>query len=577
VIPGAGGFRGGLGGSSPRENLRELLGLAPDGKLRLLESLLAGACDLEDLVAASALPRRDVEEFTAALGLGDPASGADRTAYRTLLAEYRASRARVRPEDEADLERAAADLVAGVPAPRKRLDHVQATPGTLVRRAAWLTERFDLSGRSVLFAGDHDLTSLLLARVVPDAELTVADIDEDLLAYIDETSGSAVRCAWADFRFGLPPALAQSADVVFTDPPYTPEGLGLFLTRSLQALRRDEPAARIVIAYGHSRRRPDLGVAAQREIVRQDVAIDALLPAFSGYDGAQAVGSVSDLYSCQPTARAFRRLDQGGQHGSHAQGIYTHGEQSVESSPRSAAGVADLLPALGLPTPATPATPGTSVTLGTLGLISAEHAPGGGFAVTAGLGKLLEDGLHPSVTGRAGEFVVDLRDDPGPWLLRAMLALNAPRATFVVNARHDALTPLAAEAPGWLLPRAKYETVHLDRPRDTALAAVRCTLAPDPPVAPAAGTTADPGLELARFVTRRAHGKLRNVWREGLIALAARNGTTLTKRAAADLADQAATAAGRRNDLALRLIDVPATHFPALHTALRASAEAVSG
>src|SRR5262249_6980016 len=153
------------------------------------------------------------------------------------------------------------------------------------------------------------------------------------------------------------------------------------------------------------------------------------------------VGSASDLYSCQPTARAFRRLDQAarqaGQHGGHAQGIYTHGEQSVESGARGAAGVGDLLPGLGL-------AGSGSRQAETLGRITAEHAPGGGFAVTAGLAKLLEDGLHPSVTGRAGEFVVDLRDDPGPWLLRAMLALNAPRATFVVSTPHDALDSLSA-------------------------------------------------------------------------------------------------------------------------------------
>lgn len=529
---------------------RQLLGVAPDGKLRVLDALLAGEESVEELVLASRLPRRDVEEFTAALGL--PAAGA-RDAYRTLLAEYRASRPVVRPGEEADLERAAASLIAGVPAPRKRLDHVQATPDTLVRRVAWLTGTFDLRGRQMLFAGDHDVTSLLLHRVVPDADLTVADIDERLLAYIDDVTGSRVRCVYADFRFGLPPALAQAADVVVTDPPYTPEGLGLFLWRSVQALRRDEPTARIVIAYGHSRRRADLGVAAQREIGRQEVAIDAMLPAFNSYRGAQAVGSASDWYSCQPSPRAFRRLDQAARQGS-PQGIYTRGEQSVESSARGAGSLADVLPDLGL-------------SGARAGLISPEQAPAGGFAVTARLGKLLDDGLHPSVTGRAEDIVVDLRDDPGPWLARAMLALNAPRSVFVVDARHEALGRLADAAPEGDLVRVKFASVSPVAAGD--LVAVRCVLADD------AGDTAEqPGVALARFVTRRAHGRLRNVWREGLIALAARDGRSLTKRAAAGLADEAASAAGRGQDLGLRLIDVPAHHFSSLLDALARSARA---
>lgn len=538
-------------GTSGLAGFRRLLGLAPAGRIAVLRALLSGKKSLDALIRASALPRRDVEEFLAALDdlEGDPGK---------LLAEYTASRAAAGPGDEEDLTPVAQALIEGVPAPLKRLDHVQATPETLVRRVRWLTDTFDLSGRSVLFAGDHDVTSLLLHRAAPDANLTVVDIDERLLSYVDERSGSRVRCVYADFRFGLPPALAETADVVVTDPPYTPEGLGLFLTRCLQSLHRDEAAARIVIAYGHSRRRPDLGVAAQREILRQDAVIDAMFPAFNSYDGAQAVGSASDWYSCQATARAFRRLDQaaraGGaaQHGSQAPGIYTHGEQSVESTPRAADSLADVLSGPGLS--------GPGLSGATTGLIFAGHAPAGDFAVTAGLAKLLEDGLHPSVTGRAEEFIVDLRDDPGPWLLRAMLALNAPRASFVVDARHEELRDLAVAAGPWTLPRAKYETVSLERLPDHGLTAVRCVLADE--------TTDDPGLALARYVTRRPHGKLRNVWREALITFAARNEKTLTKRTAADLADESASAAGCGNDLALRLIDAPAHHFPALLAAL---------
>ncbi|HEY1698090.1 MAG TPA: bis-aminopropyl spermidine synthase family protein [Trebonia sp.] len=573
---------------------RRLLGLAPAGRIAVLRALLSGASALDDLIRTSALPRRDVEDFLGALavsGEGAPPGApgrrllvpAARDQYGRLLDDYIASRPGVTQASRAYLQRAASDLVAGVPAPRKRFDHVQATPETLVRRAEWLTENFALSGRSVVFTGDHDVTSLLLSRVVPDATLTVVDIDERLLAYIDSHSvsgvhrGSAVRCVYADLRFGLPPALAGSADLVFTDPPYTPEGLGLFLTRSLAALRRDEPDTRIVIAYGHSRRRPDLGVAAQREIIRQDVVIDGMLPAFNSYAGAQAVGSASDLYCCQPTARAFRRLDYAAEHGSGGHGsgghgpgghgtgaaerglgIYTHGEQSVESglSGDLADVLPDLLPVLGLAPER-------------LGVIFGDRAPAGKFAVTAGLGKLLDEGLHQSVTRRADEILVDLRDDPGPWLLRAMLALNAPRSVFLVNRGHEALPdPRAATGP-WSLAGAKFERISVSPAGSGNLTAVRCEL-PDGP-----GSGADPGTALIRYVLQRAHGKLRNVWREGLIAVSAQTGTALTKREARDLVESSTAELGETladHLLGLRLIDVPAAHFPALHAGLRASA-----
>jgi hypothetical protein len=183
------------------------------------------------------------------------------------------------------------------------------------------------------------------------------------------------------------------------------------------------------------------------------------------------------------------------------------------------------------------------------------------------------------VTGRASEIVADLRDDPGPWLLRAMLALNAQRAVFVVPRRHEVLQRLAEGAPEWDLLRAKFASVSQVPVGD--LVAVRCVLAPDPSGTPASGSDtgmtggatdgpADAGLVLTRFVTRRAHGRLRNVWREGLVET---SGGALTKRQAADLA--AEYAGDRSADLALRLIDTPAAHFRDLHTALRASSEAV--
>jgi hypothetical protein len=518
---------------------------------------------VESLVRESALPRRDVEEFLASLQAGS----AD--LYRRLLAEYMARRPALAPEDEAALEGVAAELIAGVPAPRKRFDHVQATPRTLVRRVKWLTSAFDLTGRSVLFAGDHDVTSLVLARVVPDATLTVVDIDERLLSYIGEKSGPAdIGCVFSDLRFGLPPALKESADLVFTDLPYTPEGLSLFLSRSLAALRRGSPDNRIVIAYGHSRRRLDLGLAAQREILRQDVVIDGMIPGFSAYDGAQAVGSVSDLYCCQPTARAFRHLDTEPRPGG-ALHIYTHGEQSAESRPGDSAGIVPLLPLISSSGPER------------TGLVSLTPGSVPGIAVTVSLAKLLDSGVHSSVIRRADEFVADLRDDPGPWLLRAMLALNARRAAFIVSGRHEGLDGLTAGTGPWGLARAKFRAVSASRVPGHDLTCVRCELADDAAggtadaasvaADAASGTAGDPGHRLARYIGQRAHGRLRNVWREGLIEL---TGRTTTKREANDLID--AHASGWAAALALRLIDLPASRFPALQAALSVSASAAS-
>ena len=64
-------------------------------------------------------------------------------------------------------------------------------------------------------------------RIEP-RELAVVDIDHALLEYLDAVEG----LHFADLRLGLPDALKDRFDLVLTDPPYSPEGIGLFAARA---------------------------------------------------------------------------------------------------------------------------------------------------------------------------------------------------------------------------------------------------------------------------------------------------------------------------------------------------------
>src|SRR5206468_1587900 len=114
---------------------------------------------------------------------------------------------------------------------RRELDHVAATPATCVARARYLAEHYALEGARVVCLGDHDLTSIALALAAPGARVSVIDVDDELLAYVDRAARSLDRrvdCHHADLRVGLPPGVRGAADLVFTDPPYTPAGVRLF-------------------------------------------------------------------------------------------------------------------------------------------------------------------------------------------------------------------------------------------------------------------------------------------------------------------------------------------------------------
>src|SRR5689334_197387 len=165
------------------------------GRVRRVVAGLSRGATVSELVAASGLPRRDVETVVGSLG---DAVVADQDRLR-LSVGFPASTAEARP-GVAALEAHMAELAAGLPPSRWRLDHVPATPETMARRALYLVGEYELGGSSVLCLGDHDLTALAVGSVAPDAALAVVDVDDRILDHIGESAGRLgleVTAAWA--------------------------------------------------------------------------------------------------------------------------------------------------------------------------------------------------------------------------------------------------------------------------------------------------------------------------------------------------------------------------------------------
>ncbi|MFJ9552711.1 bis-aminopropyl spermidine synthase family protein [Nocardiopsis sp. NPDC101807] len=199
-----------------------------------------------------------------------------------------------------------ARAVAEGPASDLDLDHVTATADTALRRALFLATRFDLHDRVLLCVGDHDLTSIALTLVCPGARAEVVDIDERVLAHIDALADRLdlrVRTHTADLRLGLPSTVRGVADVVFTDPPYTADGVELFVRRGVEGMA-DPRRGRVLVAYGASETTPKLAAATQSRLARMDLLFEAVWPDFNRYHGAESIGAASDLYVLRPLTRA---------------------------------------------------------------------------------------------------------------------------------------------------------------------------------------------------------------------------------------------------------------------------------
>jgi predicted methyltransferase len=562
-------------GGSPRDSLDAVteivagFGVSNRRLREALAMLTERRQTVESLVRACALPRRTVESLLRAADrdLDKNADGvvirADRgPAYRGRFGIDRLRRSQV--PDPYDVQLAAHSAlvaqvnadIAAAPAARDALDHVAATAGTVVRRALWLNAAFDLAGSQLLCIGDHDLSSLAISALIPELAVAVVDVDEQLLEFIEDRAvhrGYNVQCWYADFRFGVPDNVAGSADVVLTDPPYTPEGVQLFLGRGLQGLR-DRLNGRLVMAYGFSPLHPALGMKVQRAVQDLDLVAEAILPGFNRYHGAQAVGSASDLYVLRPTARTFQILDR--KLARAAVNIYTHGAQSLEGR----SGTLDPAVAGAVIHLATGTQDGKPSLLAGAGWPA---VPDG--TATSDLASLFGAGVPASAGRRPPLHVaVSLAGDPGPWLLRALMAVNADRAAVLVPNNHPDLASKESQHALTTLTAPKYSLRLRRSTPASSYAVVEATA-----VTPEQGTMAVPHELLCR-----AHGKVGNVWREALIRHSAeRLGKPLTRNEARRLIGDAVT---RQTWLDARLIDLPRHAIRALLSEAEASVGALT-
>ncbi|AEF96402.1 bis-aminopropyl spermidine synthase family protein [Methanotorris igneus] len=173
------------------------------------------------------------------------------------------------------------------------IDQSYATPETAIYRAALMAQRGDLEGKRVLFVGDDDLTSIPTALTNLCEEVVVVDIDERLLKLIDDVSKKEnlnIKTIKHDLRNPLPEKLKNKFDVIFTDPPYTLNGMKLFLSRGIEGLG-DEGVA--YLAFSH---KPiDEWIEVQKTLSEMGFVIYELIPGFNLYEGSEIIGNTTFL------------------------------------------------------------------------------------------------------------------------------------------------------------------------------------------------------------------------------------------------------------------------------------------
>ncbi len=192
------------------------------------------------------------------------------------------------------------------PKPKRQYDQFFATENTTAKRASLLDFQGDLKGKNILFLGDDDMTSVACALSHEAERVVVLDVDTQILGAITEISNrEKLRIeAWEyDVRKPLPSQFVNKFDIVFTDPPYTPTGASMFLSRAIAALDIQNKSARIYICYGTSDNAKERFLPIYELLTKSALMIRFIFDTFNRYVGAESIGSTSTLFVCEVTAK----------------------------------------------------------------------------------------------------------------------------------------------------------------------------------------------------------------------------------------------------------------------------------
>lgn len=192
------------------------------------------------------------------------------------------------------------------PTPERKYDQFNATIETTARRASLLNFFEDVQGKRLLFLGDDDFTSVAIANLHTALEVAVLDVDSriiDKIGSISKDEKLGINSDNYDAGKLLPTPYSGRFDVVFTDPPYTTDGIKLFVSRAIQALDLSNQTARIYVCYGNSDGAKERFLPIYEVFGDSGLMVMWTFNKFNRYQGAESIGSASSLFILEVTSK----------------------------------------------------------------------------------------------------------------------------------------------------------------------------------------------------------------------------------------------------------------------------------
>jgi len=153
-----------------------------------------------------------------------------------------------------------------------------------VARVALMWQKGDLAGLNLMVLGDDDLVSIAAALTGVPKRVTVIDIDDRILEFIQEVSdkeGLEIQVLKHDLRYPLPEELQGAFDTFITDPTESFEGMKAFLSRSLSCLKG--PGSAGYFGFTHREASLKKWQAIQKFLLEKGAVITDIIDDFNVY------------------------------------------------------------------------------------------------------------------------------------------------------------------------------------------------------------------------------------------------------------------------------------------------------
>jgi len=201
-------------------------------------------------------------------------------------------------------------ILSNRPPPEFALDQSHADFSTIIKKTLYLIKKGDIEGRRIIFLGDDDNISLAVGLTKLAEKITVLDIDKRIINFLSESAKNLginnFNALFHDLREPCPEKFFNKYDIVIMDPPYTNEGLRLFLNRAKEVLKSNinidgknylMVGKKCILSFGN--KPPEEMQKIQLSILDHGFIINEMIPDFNHYEGASIIGKFSNLYYLQ--------------------------------------------------------------------------------------------------------------------------------------------------------------------------------------------------------------------------------------------------------------------------------------